>query len=297
MSVVKFDSLFIFSNWQMSHHVSILNINNHHLTEIVRTGDGPDEAVSYIPVTNNRKKIFMYADRIRKAVFSLNYANDECAVTKEFRMESSIQNLFCLAELNSETFIATGLFSEGRMLVYNKETQDYFYAETYPENEAIKNISPRHKAALYNNSRIGIHPDGKKFAIIYNGLLDIYEQRSVAEIRHVKANHYYFPEFTANEVGPAIVYGEKNKRGFIDIACDEQYLYLLYTDCTYEEMFKTYSIPWGNTITVFDWTGTPKLKYVLDKPVQSFFMDNDTLWAINPDFTSLYKILLVHQAM
>jgi hypothetical protein len=287
ISVVRLNSLFVFSNFGTSSNVSIFNKHNRHVTEAVNTGDGPKEVASYIFVRNNRKNRFVYADRIRKKLFSLNCVNDEITITEELQMDDAVRQLFCLVELNSETLIGTGFFTEGRFIVYNKTNHRFFYDGIYPENEAIKNISPRHKAVLYNGSRTGIHPDGKKFAIMYCGLLDIYEQISETEIKHTKANHYFFPKFTTNETGPAIVYGRDTRQGFLDISCDDQYIYLLYSDKTYEDLQT--GVFCGNMVTVFDWNGNPLEMYRLNRNVRSLSVEKDTIWAIDSNYSTLYK--------
>jgi hypothetical protein len=287
ISVVRLDSLFIFSNFGISANISILNKHNNHITEAINTGDGPKEVVSYIFVRNNRKNQFAYADRIKKKLFSLNYVNDEITITEELQMDDAIRQLFCLVELNSETLIGTGFFTEGRFIVYNKTNNRFFYDGIYPENEVIKNISPRHKAALYNGSRIGIHPNGKKFAIMYSGLLDIYEQISEMEIKLTKANHYFFPKFMANETGHVIVYSKDSRQGFLDISCDNQYIHLLYSDKIYEDLQSGAFC--GNIVTVFDWTGNPLEMYRLNRNVRSLFVEKDTIWTIDSNYSTLYK--------
>jgi hypothetical protein len=276
----------------MPHNTSIWNKKNGRVTEAVATGNGPDEVVSYIPVINNRDKSFTYADRIKKKLFSLDYVNDEVIVKEEFQMADAIQQLFCVAELNPTTLIATGFFTEGRFVVYNKETHQFFYEGIYPENDVIRNISPRHKAALYNSSQMGIHPGGKRFAIIYDGLFDLYEQTSNTEVKHLKANHYFFPEFTTNEIGPAVVFSKHNKAGFLRIACDAQSIYLLYSDYSVDELLKKYSSFWGDRITAFDWDGNPQTIYMLEKPIAAFSIEKDTIWAIDPNYEVLYKFRL-----
>jgi hypothetical protein len=294
-SVSILDSLFIFSNWETPYNVSILNIKNNQVTEAIPTGNGPEEVIGYLSVKRNKGKSFMFANRFKKKVYSLAYANGDVTINHEMQMNDSIPNLFCIAELNPETFISTVFFTEGRFLVHHKNN-DYFYGGEYPENEDIKRISSRHKAALYNTTKIGIHPDGDKFVLIYQGLLDIYELSLSSNIKHIKANHYFFPLFMSYETGSPIIYNRDCKVGFIDIDCDDSYIYMLYTDMGIADMYQKHNSPWGNIITVFDWNGSPQMVYHLDRNINSLCVKNKSIWGISPDFMELYEFIIPEQA-
>jgi len=291
VSVVSLDSVFVFSNGRYEYNISVLDRNTHHLTNGVRTGEGPDEVISYIPVKNSRKNQFTYADRIRKKVFSLNYTDGKVTITEESALkDDKIPRLFCLAELNPKTLIGTGMFTDGRFIIYNKENDSYFYAGDYPENEEIKILPSLHKAALYNSSQICVHPNGKRFAVIYKGLLDIYEQISESEIRDISSNHFFFPKFVANDIGTAIVYDKGNIQGFLAISCDRTAIYLIYSDKTFDEgggdIFS------GEHIAVFDWEGRPMRIYHINQSIISLSVDKVSIWAISADYSFMYKYKL-----
>jgi hypothetical protein len=84
-----------------------------------------------------------------------------------------------------------------------------------------------------------------------------------------------------------IAYNRDAKEGFFDISCDDQSIYLLYSGKTYAD-FQLESFT-GNIVTVFDWKGNPQKIYRLNRNVRSLSVEKDTIWAIDADYSTLYK--------
>lgn len=280
-----FDSCFVFSNIRIKNRVTVLDRNSYKSRDVIYAGDGPDEIVQYIPVENNEKR-FLFADRVRKKVFELSLDNAYIH-TELFQFNDSVPRFFSLAMINTNLFIGTGLFKDKRFLIYNVAEQKCIYKEEYPQNEEISSLSSYQKAALFAGTRIGVHPDGRKFVAAYNGLLDFYRITDNYCVEKTFHKYYHFPLYGISQDGAVIAHRKEEITGFLSLCYDRKYIYLLYSNSSMKEKgSETYA---GNIILVFDWEGNPVKRYNVDSNLLSICLESGIIWGVGENHTYLYK--------
>lgn len=287
-SVTDFDSCFIFSNIRSKNRVSILNKENHQLTDVIHIGEGPNEIIQYLPINNNDND-FLFIDRIRGKMFKLNLNGDYShQLITEFN--DSINRFYSLAKIDSIHIIGTGFFDKGRFAIYNIKDHSFKYSENYPINRDINNLTKFQQAALFAGTLIGVHPDGNKLVAAHKGLIDFYTINKDQTLNLVNQKYYHFPLFAIPENGPIIAHKKEEITGFLSLCYDSSYVYLLYSNTSfYEKGSETFS---GNKIFIYSWDGTPTKCYTLDHDLLSISIKGQNLLGIEKNHRYLYQYKL-----
>ena len=288
-AVSCFDSCFVFSNIRVKNLVSILYLSDSSAIDVIYRGDGPNEILQFIPVGNHESR-FLFADRVRGKVFELNLKPEYEHIQIE-QFPDTIGRFFTLAMMDSIRMIGTGLFDKGRFLIYNRKDKSIEYAEAYPMNEEIRKLDPLQQAALYAGTFIAVSPDRKHLVAAYKGLLNFYSIDKNGELISIQQRYYHYPAFGIPKEGPIIAHKKEETTGFISLAYDLSYIYLLYS---FTSMLSAGSETFSaNTVLVYQWDGTPVMRYELDKYLLSISMDkNHNLWGVDKDHSHLYKYML-----
>lgn len=282
------DSLLFFSVSQSPNHVSILNLNNFNCSDFFERGPGPNQIINYRRVKNDLSNIFSCMDRSKKIFYTIN---DNMQMKEEFRMCNEIPNIFNASPLNDSVIIATGIFPHGRILFYNKHQHTYSYQLNFPETEKTKGMPLTHKAILHNGTLIQTHNKKNKFVLISHGDVEFYLYKDEQPIL-LKSYKYHEPLFDWKKTGHAISYDKKSIVGFINASSDDEYIYLCYSDKTYEETLLKEKCLFGNKIIVYNWNGDYICECHLDKFVSSITVKNKQLWGISSFGDRLYRFLL-----
>lgn len=286
-SVTCMDSCFIFSNIRIKNRLSIWNQKTGEVVNTAHTGNGPEEILQYLPVSNNRNE-FLFADRIKGKIYKLNLNSYEYKQT--IQINESVNRFYSLAMLDSASIIGTGMFEQGRYLIYNIADSTCIYQEEYPDNKDIQPLQPFQKAALYAGTLIGVHPNKDKFVAAYKGLLDFYTIDKSYTLTPTAHRYYHFPQFAIPQKGPVIAHRKEEITGFLSLTYNSSYVYLLYSGSSLSK--KGSSAYTSNTILVYNWEGMPVKRYVLGHNAISIHINNNTLWCIGENHKYLYKHVL-----
>lgn len=286
-SVSYIDSCFIFSNIRIKDRLSIWNQKNNEVINTAHIGNGPNEIIQYLPVSNNMSE-FLFADRIKGKIFKLDLHRYE--FKQIIQINESINRFYSLAMLDSTSIIGTGMFEQGRFLIYNIADSTYVYEGEYPSNKDIQPLQPYQQAALYAGTLIGVHPDKNKFVAAYKGLIDFYNIDKFYNLSSSVNRYYHFPQFAIHQEGPVIAHKKEEAVGFLSLAYDASYVYLLYASSSLLD--KGSSAYASNTILVYNWEGMPVKRYVLNHNVISIHVSNNMLWCIGENHKYLYKYAL-----
>ena len=286
-SVSYIDSCFIFSNIRIKDRLSIWNQKTNEVINTAHIGNGPNEIIQYLPVSNNMSE-FLFADRIKGKIFKLDLNSYE--YKEIIQINESINRFYSLAMLDSTSIIGTGMFEQGRFLIYNIADSTYVYEDEYSSNKDIQPLQPYQKAALYAGTLIGVHPDKNKFVAAYKGLIDFYNIDESYNLSPSAHRYYHFPQFAIPEEGPVIAHKKEEAVGFLSLSYDSSYVYLLYSGSSLLD--KGSSAYTGNIILVYNWEGMPVKRYVLNHSVISIHINNNMLWCIGENHKYLYKYAL-----
>ena len=140
-SVSYIDSCFIFSNIRIKDRLSIWNQKTNEVINTAHIGNGPNEIIQYLPVSNNMSE-FLFADRIKGKIFKLDLNSYE--YKEIIQINESINRFYSLAMLDSTSIIGTGMFEQGRFLIYNIADSTYVCEEEYPSNKPVGGINLVH---------------------------------------------------------------------------------------------------------------------------------------------------------
>jgi hypothetical protein len=144
--------------------------------------------------------------------------------------------------------------------------------QRYKEYYDLENIGWT-KSSFHGN--LAFRPSGEEFAIFSNqgAWYQIAEARQ-NELTLLYEKLYYFPEFHIMELGKDIVKAKPtpgNRYGFNNITVTQKYIYTLFngkkTETTNAESFSS------NTVLVYDWSGKPVRKLVLDQSCYQIAID------------------------
>ena len=260
---------------------------NNEVINTAHIGNGPNEIIQYLPVSNNMSE-FLFADRIKGKIFKLDLNSYE--YKQIIQINESINRFYSLAMLDSTSIIGTGMFEQGRFLIYNIADSTYVYEYEYPSNKDIQPLQPYQKAALYAGTLIGVHPDKNKFVAAYKGLIDFYNIDESYNLSSSAHRYYHFPQFAIPKEGPVIAHKKEEAVGFLSLAYDASYVYLLYASSSL--LGKGSSAYTSNTILVYNWEGMPVKRYVLNHSVIFIHVSNNMLWCIGENHKYLYKYAL-----
>lgn len=282
------DSLCYFSVSHSLNHVSILNLNNLSSTHLLEKGNAPNQMIHYRRLKDKKFDIFKCVDMDRKIFYTIEGG---IHIKEDFRMSDKIPHIFNVSQLNDSIIITTGSFTQGRILFYNKKRDTYSYQLNYPETEKTKELSQLHKSILYNGSIIESNIDGDRFVLIDNGFLDFYNyKKDSAEL--INSYKYHEKIFNLRNNGHIITYDKKSVVGFFNVTSDAKYVYLCYTDETYENTLQKERVIFGNTILIYDWNGNFIRKCFLDRDVCSIYRKDKYLWGLSSYGDILYKFEL-----
>lgn len=192
-----------------------------------------------------------------------------------------------LSAVKADDFvIATGLYEEGRYLLYSLVDGSARYFLSYPETPEFPGLRENTKAMLYASSVLRVSPDRSAFvcADMYSGVIDFCRVAGGA-IERVKTVRLHYPKVKIAEVPSSrVAYTPDNRFGFMDVAVTGDRVYALYSG-------KTYRVDRGRafecqTLLVYDWEGNLVRSLLLDVALQGITYDGEegAVYGITCDF-------------
>lgn len=180
--------------------------------------------------------------------------------------------------------IATGLYEQGRYLLYHPLDDQTGYFLDYPAHPVFPDISERTKSVLYASSVLKVRPDNRAFVCAdkYSGLLDIchIEGDHISRVRQRIFHHpkVYIHEKTGEY--PDVAYSKDNYFGFTDVTVSEDRIYAIYSGKTYRRNQADFQQ--CQTLIILDWDGNILNIYNLDTPLTylQYEAEENSIYAI-----------------
>ena len=279
---------FVFMNGQQPHYVTFWDRSENRVLEGVFKGEGPKEVVQFLPMQSNNKRRFFYADRMRKNVFSFPLDSSAILIQEEFHWGDSLARFTRLATNDDENYYGMGVLIEGRICVFNAKKGTVRFVGEYPDMPNLEYTSSRHEAALFANGHMCVHPQRQRVFVANCGMFDLYDCTENAMSVHLKSLYLEYPKVQIlGSGGPAFSYKKEGLKGAMMVVCDENYVYVLYSLQTGEEMLTEGSK--GDVILVFDWDGNPVRQYNCGQELISITLDGNAMYGLKHDGTILYR--------
>lgn len=169
--------------------------------------------------------------------------------------------------------IATGLYAQGRYLLYTPETGEADYQGNYPEHPVYPDIQESTKSILYASTVLKVSPDQQSFVCAdkYSGYIE-FCRISGDRINQGKSYCFHHPRVAINENARCKVgYYRTNRLGFTDIAVSSDRVYAIYSGQTNREAQN--AAQQCKKMMVFDWDGNLLQTYDLTTPLMRISYD------------------------
>jgi len=184
-----------------------------------------------------------------------------------------------IAKLDDEKLIYSGKdpyderTNHTRFSIFNFLSDSVYCFGEYPsEDKEIDKIpSTGYNRLTAYQGNITVKPDKRKAVMIYYyavgfDIIDITTQTIAI------SKMYQYPMVDLLTIPNTNIQGIKNNsesyRGFIDLFCNDYFIYVLYSDKTFEENYRE-----GRHILKYDWDGNPVCRYILSEEISSFTID------------------------
>lgn len=171
--------------------------------------------------------------------------------------------------------IATGLYAQGRYLLYNPATGDADYQGSYPEHPVYPDIQESTKSILYASTTLKVSPDQQSFVCAdkYSGYIE-FCRISGDRINQGKSYCFHHPRVAINENARCKVgYYRTNQLGFMDISVSADRVFAIYSGQTNREAQDASLL--CKKVIVFDWDGNLLETYDLNTPLSQISYDQE----------------------
>lgn len=281
--------IFVYDDVSSEHIFHLIDLNhNNKVHSLGRKGQGNNEFVmpmEYLQYGDTAIVVFDYAN---KKLFNLTI-DDFLQGKNEFEVcyKDTFPGTIKLFPTKFKTWLSFGFYDDC-MFYLQKKNQILQKIGDFPSRDSNeKQIENRLRGLAYQGI-LQSNPSNNKFIYAVNNAQIVYfyniDSSSVSKVCEYQ---YNYPEYQPVNDGytRAAPISTDNVRAFIDATVSDNYVYLLYSGKTFkEEGLKSFE---GNIIYVFDWTGKPHKKYILNLPVFRFCVNKDdsSIYAFsnNPD--------------
>ncbi|WP_106831894.1 BF3164 family lipoprotein [Parabacteroides pacaensis] len=271
------NNLLIMEDRNQNELLHIIDMRSQVCVHGVKKGEGPNEIISFGSVEYTDNMVYYY-DIAKKIIYQMDpyqSIKDTLMHYKEYMRLDTDSRPFILSKIDSN-FVATGIFKDKRYLLISPHGECKNYFVDYPFFESTKDFTPMETSILYISSYFAIKPDQTKFICVAQkaGVISFCQVNN-GEIEEYKRISYHAPlvRQTKDTNMPAIAYKKDNKVAFCGVACNDKYIYALYSGRSFtshgDESFQC------EHLLVYDWNGNPIKRYHLDKPLFSFCLDSD----------------------
>lgn len=215
------------------------------------------------------------------------------AETTVIRLPEDRQHL--IAAKGDGYVVATGLYEEGRYLLYSPADGSARYYLSYPECPDYPGLQEKTKGMLYASGILRLRPDGRAFvcADMYSGVID-FCRLSDAGIERVKLVYLSYPEVAVTETPVTrVLYSRDNHFGFMDLAVTSDRIYALYSGRVYGRNGE--GALGGKQLLEYDWEGNLLKNHELEVPLSKIAYDpeEELLYGlVNNTDVSLVKLEL-----
>lgn len=246
-------------------------------------GQGPDEYLSISAL--GRWKNGMYLYDVNKRVMAEIKCKDSICVIPRLNLGKDLHTSFI--PLNDDTFIASGLYQEGRFCLLKDSGRQKNYFMEYPSrDDTEKTVTNQAKSQAYSGGLIA-HPSDGRFVAYANkaDMLSFYTYKN-DEIRLAKEIIKTYPDYKYDSENQRyMAVSRHNPFTYIWGCGTDRYVYLLYSGKSYAEAGN--EAHFSSRVDVYNWEGEKVKTLSLDLPIQGMTISKDdrVMYAIslNPE--------------
>lgn len=287
-SVLYKDGYLVFrtaTEWQ---ELQFLNLENMHVSTKKFLGQGPDEVTTYSVVDHYGAPEIRIIDPNQKKILSINLdsVRIDDSIMPRFLMDTPERKRLTRGFENNRFIYYVGFLEEGWFMCYDKLTHEVTYYEDYPENEATSSLPTYTKSVV--NGGTNLYGNIDHLVAKNRGFINFYEIAVDGSLERKAARHYFSPHFFLSETGKSASWSSKDVIGFTGGCSNEEYLYFLYSDMTFNEKgMDAQNCPY---LMSFDWNGNPQCEYHLEKPLWDVAINGRTLYGLSRENEAIIYI-------
>lgn len=183
--------------------------------------------------------------------------------------------------MEGNKFIAAPVLNSGKLfaLIDNNANRIEFLDFNYPE-DGCQITAPDIRPIAYTGFLLK-HPVENKF--VYSPFANRYiliARYENGEMEEIASPYKSYPKYSLAKNGINILFDGKSYIGPTCIYPTCNYIYILMNNRTYDDikadkLTNGYDFSYCNTIYVFDWKGAPVRKYLLDRQINSIWVDEN----------------------
>lgn len=285
------DSLMLVSLWKGDYHLLLLNLNDKesHQLFYIKRGRGPLEIAQggSLHMSENGA---VYYDVTSSTVVKMD-------VLKSLSMQMPVLDTLCCFAQKFPKPIYLRSYNEG-FISCNLADESYWYSLYSLKGDLISNVDALQYDILKQSKDCRISIMASSLYCVNPSSTKVCVANVVSSsISFAYINGSTLQEFKRYEISPPIIksggngLSYENISAFQDIACNSDYVYLLYSG----NMMRNDILPSSecNHLIQYSWDGTPSKHFVLDKNICSISIHNNELFGCSeyPE-ARIYKFLL-----
>lgn len=278
------DSFLIFNSMRGNRDIQLLDLHRNKVYNFSVIGQGPLEMNNYFTVSEQSSDCFKFADNARGKIYGITLKTLRSDSLAKYSLiyslpQNSGVHFIRFMETPNE-IVGVGILGEGRFGVFDKSTFSYTEQMNYPSDSDIAKLDNRYKGALFSRTIMIPNVQGNRFVSACFGLLDFYAITDKGILRLLKSSHYHFPKFTKDPIGGgAIAFDKEDPAGFTSLIADEQYVYVLYSDKSFDQYGDSaYSTA---HLLVYDWEGNPVKHNLLNRELYHITINGNKLFGLS----------------
>lgn len=268
----KKDNLYILRDVSDDFTVKIWNTTTDKVYQGVPKGNGPNEVVLLGGIQLQDDQILLY-DIQRKSIKEMVLSEAGSTIKlREKRKLSESDRPFIIAN-RGENIVASGLFRTSWINYYDSDNK-LLSSLDFPVFAEQEQLTELEKSLIYMSTLLSIKPDQSKVACATKcgAVISISECDSDKLTEIVQLN--YFPAEVETNQFTGVAYTKNHKTGFCDIACDDEFIYVLYSGRTRES--HGLDMHYCQYLLKYDWNGNPITRFELEVPLFSMDYDPNT---------------------
>lgn len=174
--IIKQGDQLIISDRNGSRHAVNINLQSQVQKDLFPCGRGHNQAISITSLsTDSDSEITAFDFRQGKLLITPTANTPKTRSTAPSFIQLPTEHQHISAIKAGSFVIATGIYEQGRYLLYSPEENKVSYFLTYPNHPSYPNIQEKTKGVLYASTVLKARPDNQAFvcADMYSGIIDI----------------------------------------------------------------------------------------------------------------------------
>lgn len=276
-SMALIDSVLIIVDSQTNPMLHLLNVKTGNpIGQFLSRGQGPDEYMKIGTLGRLNKDTLFFHDLNKRVCCFLvlpKKENGEIQIIEAFKCAETAHNT--LVPLTDASYIASGIYQEGRFCLLTDSGRTKKFWGTYPSRDDMEeSVSNLIKSQAYMG-QLSSSPANDKFVFHATAadMLSFYKYEN-KEIRLIKDIQRSLPDYKyGKDINEFLGTSRKKPITYLSVCTTEKFVYLLYSGKTYmENQLKAFE---SNEIHVYDWNGERVKMLSLDIDIKEMVVSDD----------------------